>query len=61
MPEINERRSYEEWEADGKKDMKDVVAEKLIYILDNYKPEPLADDILKKLDAIVAREENLMK
>lgn len=60
-PEISERRSYEEWEADGKKEMKDIVAARLVEILDSHKPDPLADDILAELDAIIAREESLLK
>ena len=60
-PTLSERRSYEEWEADGAKDMKQVVAEKLVEILDNHQPEPLSEEILAKLDAIVQREEELLK
>ena len=60
-PETSERRSYEEWEADGKKDFKVVIREKLVNILDNYKPEALSDEVLAKLDAIVAREEENLK
>ena len=56
-PDTSERRSYEEWEADGAKDFKVVIREKLVDILNNHKPEPLSDDILAKLDAIVDREE----
>ena len=56
-PDTSERRSYEEWEADGAKDFKVVIREKLVDILNNHKPEALSDDILAKLDAIVDREE----
>ena len=41
--------------------MKQVVAEKLVEILDNHQPEPLSEEILAKLDAIVQREEELLK
>lgn len=56
-PDTSERRSYEEWEADGAKDFKEVIREKLVNILNNHKPEALSDEVLAKLDAIVAREE----
>ncbi|HMM07467.1 MAG TPA: trimethylamine methyltransferase family protein [Clostridiales bacterium] len=56
-PQLSERRSYEEWEADGKKDLETVVGEKLIAILSNHKPSPLSSEVAAKLDAIVAREE----
>lgn len=57
MPQISERRSFEEWESAGKKDIKTVVREKLIGILTNHKPSPLSSEVAVKLDAIVAREE----
>lgn len=61
QPETSERRSYEEWEADGKKDLRTVVAEKVIAILDNYRPVPLSKDVTSQLDAIVKTEEDLLK
>ncbi|MDO4541543.1 MAG: trimethylamine methyltransferase family protein [Bacillota bacterium] len=60
-PDISERRSYEEWEADGKKDMKEIVAEKLAYILDNHLPDAMDASILTALDEIIAREEELLR
>jgi len=57
MGDIVERRSYEAWEADGAKDYGVRAAEKVKKILETHTPEPLAEDILAKMDAIVAETE----
>ncbi|MEG0874897.1 MAG: trimethylamine methyltransferase family protein [Clostridiales bacterium] len=60
-PQISERRSYEEWEADGKKDLEEVISEKIVDILDNHKVAPLSDEVIAKLDAIIAKSEKEIK
>lgn len=56
-PKISERRSYEEWEVDGKKDLEQVISETVIEILNNHQVAPLKDDVIKELDAIIAKSE----
>lgn len=60
-PEISERRSFEDWAASGGKDLRDVVAEKLINILDTHQPQALNNQVSAKLDAIIAEEEASMQ
>ncbi len=57
MAGLVERRSYEAWEADGAKDYGTRAAEKVRDILANHQPEPLPEEVLQKLDAIVAEAE----
>ncbi|MGN0659680.1 MAG: trimethylamine methyltransferase family protein [Emergencia sp.] len=57
MTDLAERRSYEAWEADGSKTYADRAAEKVRKILETHQPEPLPEDVLKELDAIVAEAE----
>lgn len=60
-PSICERRSYEEWEADGGKHLSDVVNQKVIDILNTHKVPALDDAITAKLDAIIEKNEAKMK
>ncbi len=53
-PKLFERRNYETWQKDGSKSMRQRAQEKAIEILANHKPEPLAEDVVRKLDKIVA-------
>lgn len=57
QPTLLERRNYESWEADGSKDMAQRIHEKLQIILDTHEPEPLSDDVIAKIDAIIASAE----
>ena len=59
-PLISERRSYEEWEAGGKKSLSKVIDEKVVEILDQHQVPSLAPKVLAKLDEIVAREEDYL-
>ena len=56
-PTLLERRNYESWEGDGSKDMAQRVHEKLQTILDTHEAEPLCDEVIAKIDAIVAAAE----
>jgi trimethylamine---corrinoid protein Co-methyltransferase len=53
-PKIMDRRSREEWEGDGSIDMYQRSRAEARRILAEEKVEPLPDEMLKKLDAIVA-------
>lgn len=57
VPECGIRQDYNGWVAGGKKTMADRINEKIVRLLQNHKPEPLSDDVLTKLDAIVAAAE----
>lgn len=54
IPELGIRQDYSSWVAGGKKTMADRVNEKVAYLLQNHKPEPLDDTAAAKLDRIVA-------
>jgi len=56
-PTLFDRRSYEQWESDGKKTMGQRAHEKVKEILAEHKPEPLPEDVIKQLDAIVDKAE----
>ena len=60
-PSLSERRSYEEWAADGKKHLSEVVDEKVQEILKTHKVPELDSEIIEKLDAIIAESEAKMK
>jgi trimethylamine--corrinoid protein Co-methyltransferase len=54
VPQLFERRNYETWQKDGSKSMRQRAQEKALEILANYQPEPLAEDVIRQLDKIVA-------
>jgi len=56
-PTLLDRQGYAGWEADGKKSMNDRISEKVKLILKEHKPEPLPEEVIKKLDAIIASAE----
>lgn len=55
--ELLDRRNREAWAADGGKDIVEKAYEKAIEILENYKPEPLPEDVQRELKRIVAEAE----
>jgi len=52
-----DRRMREDWEAAGSKDMYQRAREKMIDILENYKPPQLRDDVRKTIRSIVVEAE----
>jgi trimethylamine---corrinoid protein Co-methyltransferase len=52
-PDLFKRDFYENWDRDGKKTLTDRANEKVLDILENYEPEPLARDIVEKINKIV--------
>ena len=58
QPTIFERWDYENWQKKGIGDMVSLIQAKTESILENHKPEPLSEDILKRMDQIVARAED---
>lgn len=56
-PTLMERRPYDAWEADGKKDTADRVHGKMLTILAEHQPQPLEPEIIEKIDAIIAAAE----
>jgi trimethylamine--corrinoid protein Co-methyltransferase len=55
MPRLLERRSYDDWEADGSKEMAQRVRERVLEIIETHQPSPLPDKTLQALAAL--REE----
>jgi len=57
-----DRRMWEQWESDGKKDMTQRAHEEVLSILKNHKPEPLPPEVLSTLHSIVgSAEEEILK
>jgi len=56
-PTLLDRQSYAGWEADGEKSMNDRMSDKVKLILKEHKPEPLPEEVIKELDAIIASAE----
>lgn len=60
-PTLLERRSYAEWESDGKKSMRDRINAKVKKILNEHQPRTLPEAVLKQLDEIVQNAEQRVK
>ena len=61
IADLVERRSYETWEADGKKTYADRAAERVKAILETHQCEPLSEGVLKELDQIIEEAEEAVK
>ncbi len=59
-PEFLDRRMRDEWEADGALSAYDRAVEKVCWILENHRPDPLPEDVLAKLRSIVVETEKEM-
>jgi trimethylamine---corrinoid protein Co-methyltransferase len=55
--ELLDRRTHEEWRQDGATDAAQRGIEKARWILENHHPEPLSDDVLTRMRAIIAETE----
>ncbi len=60
-PKHVNRENPETWEAQGKKEYKEIVTAKARAILATHQPEALPDAVSAKLDAIVAKAEKALK
>ncbi|MBR6472957.1 MAG: trimethylamine methyltransferase family protein [Firmicutes bacterium] len=60
VADLIDRRMREAWENDGSKDMPQRARERARDILKNHWPEPLSDDVLKKIQDIIDRETKLL-
>jgi trimethylamine--corrinoid protein Co-methyltransferase len=59
MPELLDRTNWETWEAGGSKTLRQRVHEKVLYLIENYQPEPIPADVESRLRIIVARADEL--
>ena len=57
QPQLIDRRMRERWTASGSTDMYQRAIEEARYILENHKPDPLPDDVLAAMRAIVEEAE----
>jgi trimethylamine--corrinoid protein Co-methyltransferase len=57
QPKLIDRRMRERWKASGSTDMYQRAIEEARYILENHKPDPLPDDVLAAMRAIVEEAE----
>jgi len=48
-------QSFEQWEKDGKKDLKDLLDESVKEIMKNHCPEPITDSIKNNIDTILKK------
>ena len=56
-PTLIDRHNYDNWQAQGAKTLEQRAAERVQKILDTHKPEPLPEDIVQAVHAIVERAE----
>jgi trimethylamine--corrinoid protein Co-methyltransferase len=54
QPELSDRRVREDWEARGGSDLYERSLLKARHILETHRPEPLPDDVRRRVRAIVA-------
>jgi trimethylamine--corrinoid protein Co-methyltransferase len=59
-PELIDRQIREIWEKDGSTTAYERAVAKAKWILENHKPDPLPDDVLKKIRAIIDDTEKEM-
>ena len=57
QPQLIDRKMRERWTAAGSTDMYQRAIEEARYILENHKPDPLPDDVLAAMHAIVEEAE----
>ena len=57
QPKLIDRRTREDWDADGKTDLHQRAFEKARKILENHQPEPLSENVLLTLRSIVQEAE----
>lgn len=57
QPTLIDRRMREDWQAGGSTDLHQRATEKARQILETHRPEPLPDDVLAKMRAIVEEAE----
>ena len=57
VPKLFERQSYDRWVQSGMKDMTQRAQERMVYLLDNHRCEPLPDEVCAELDRLVAKAE----
>ncbi len=53
QPKLIDRRTREEWAADGNTDMYQRAMKEARYILENHKPDPLPEAVLRTMRSIV--------
>jgi trimethylamine--corrinoid protein Co-methyltransferase len=58
--DLMDRKMRSNWEADGAKSAYDRATEKVRWILENHRPDPLPEDVLAKIRAIVVETEKDM-
>jgi trimethylamine--corrinoid protein Co-methyltransferase len=56
-PDVFERGNYDQWQASGGKSLGERAAEQVGKILAEHKPDPLPDDVVQAIKAIVRRAE----
>ncbi|RKX97389.1 MAG: trimethylamine methyltransferase [Spirochaetes bacterium] len=57
-PDLFAREVYDNWAMKGEKTLTQKANEKVIDILENYEPEPLPENVQKKIREIIQRAEN---
>ncbi len=56
-PSLHDRSTFADWQANGSESMRERVRNKVLDILQNHQPKPLAADLSSDLDAIIASAE----
>jgi trimethylamine--corrinoid protein Co-methyltransferase len=55
FPRFLERNMYEKWEEEGKKTTRQILNESAKEIYEKHTPEPLGEEVQKKIDAVIAQ------
>ena len=53
QPDLTDRRTYEDWKANGAKSMVERTRDKVRHILDNHRPQPLPAEVDAEIDRIL--------
>lgn len=54
-PVLMDRRMFGVWANDGRKDLSEVAHDRVLFLLENHKPEPLSEKASKKIDEIIEK------
>lgn len=53
-PTLLNRENYDAWQQGGSKPLEERARERMLHLMDTHTPKPLTEEVLKKLDALVA-------
>ena len=60
-PELINREEYSQWAARGARQLREVLRERVRWILENHRPKPLNGDVEERIEFILRRAEKSVK